>query len=630
MAGIREDLLNYYERELTYIRQMGAEWAKKYPKLAGRLLLEPERCEDPHVERLLEGFALLAARVHLKIDDDFPEISSALLECLFPHLIRPVPSMTVVELQLDPEQGKLSTGLHVPAQSLLQSNRLNGTACKFRTAYDTTIWPLQVMSANFRSSEGLFQPAGTGTANAALILQLECLPDVLIRALQFDRLRFYLAGESNVANGLYELMFNNCIAITARDPEIQGAKPIILFDSSLGSPSPLRQVGFAANEGLLPYSGRSFLGFRLLQEYFTFPEKFFFADLTGLDALRAAGVGRKAEITFLFSRFERPERHQMLELGVSQDTVKLGCVPAVNLFPQTSEPIRADGSKFEYLVIPDLKRQNAIEVYSIDEVVAQDARTRALVYYSPFYALRYDGIGEEKTTFWHAVRKPSELYDDVPTEVSIALVDRSGFPVRADRTAITVKCTCTNGNLPSKLPIAMQSESQRERSEGDFRLEGIPAVKRAFALLRPTLTHRPPLGKATLWQLVSHLSLNYLSLVEEGKEALQEILRLYNFSDSIHLRNQINSVTAIRSKRHYALVTSSDGSAHFARGTRVEIDFDEEQFAGGGVFLFCNVLERFFAHYVSLNSFSQLTASTRQRKEVIREWQPRSGNLILM
>jgi type VI secretion system protein ImpG len=630
VAGIREDLLNYYERELTYIRQMGVEWAKKYPKLAGRLLLEPDRCEDPHVERLLEGFALLAARVHLKIDDDFPEISSALLECLFPHLIRPVPSMTVVELQLDPEQGKLSTGLHIPEQSLLQSNRLNGTACKFRTAYDTTIWPLQVKAATFRSSDGLFQPSGIGTATAALTLQIECLPDVVVRALELDKLRFYLAGDNNVANGLYELLFNNCIAITARDTEAPGAKPIVLFDSSLGSPSPLRQVGFAENEGVLPYSGRSFLGFRLLQEYFTFPEKFFFADLTNLEMLRDAGFGSKCEITFLFSRFERPERHQMLELGVSQETVKLGCVPAINLFPQTAEPIRADGSKFEYPIVPDLHRQSTTEIYSIEDVTAQDTRTRSLVRYHPFYALRYDRAAREKTTFWHAVRRASELYDDVPTGVFLALVDRSGIPVQPDSSAITVKCTCTNGNLPSKLPIAMQSESQRDRSDGDFRLEGFPAVKKVFALRRPTVTYRPPLGKASLWQLISHLSLNYLSLVEQGKDALQELLRLYNFSDSIHLRNQINSITGISSRRHYALVTSADGTANFARGTRVEIDFDEEQFAGGGVFLFCNVLERFFAHYVSLNSFSQLTASTRQRKEVIREWQPRSGNLILM
>ena len=631
MAGIREDLLNYYERELTYIRQMGAEWGRKYPKLAGRLLMEPDRCEDPHVERLLEGFALLAARVHLKINDDFPEISSALLECLFPHYIRPVPSMTVVECQLDPEQGKLSTGLRVPGGSALQSNRLNGIACKFRTAYDSTIWPVQVKAASFRSSEGMFQPAGTRTATAALNVHLECMPDVFFHKLELNSLRCYLAGESNVVGSLYELLFNNCIAITARDPEKPNSKPVVLFDSSLGSLSPLRQVGFGENEGVLPYAGRSFLGFRLLQEYFTFPEKFYFFDLQSLDLLRAEGFGAKCELAFLFSRFERPERHQMLELGVSQNTLKLGCTPAINVFSQTAEPIRADGSKFEYQVIADLHRQSTTEIYSIDEVTAQDARTRNLVEYKPFYALRHGAEESGGTKYWHGVRKGSELHEDAPTEMYLSLVDLSGEPVRLDASAITVRCTCTNGSLPSKLPIAAQNDSQRESSgAGDFNLEGFSAVKKVFALRRPTPTYRPPLGKATLWQLISHLSLNYLSLVDQGKEALQELLRLYNFADSLYLRNQINSITDIHSRRHYALVTSDEGGASFARGTRVEIEFDEVQFAGEGVFLFCAVLERFLGHYVSMNSFSQLTASSKQRKEAIREWPPRSGNQILM
>jgi len=631
VAGIREDLLNYYERELTYIRQMGAEWARKYPKLAGRLLMEPDRCEDPHVERLLEGFALLAARVHLKINDDFPEISSALLECLFPHYVRPVPSMTVVEFQLDPEQGKLSTGLRIPAGSSLQSGRFNGTACKFRTAYDSHIWPLQVKAAAFRSGEGMFQPSSTATATTALRVKLECLPDVVLRNLELESLRFYLSGESNVVGSLYELLFNNCIAITAQDTEKPATKPIVLFDSSLGGASPLRAVGFGEDEGVLPYSGRSFLGFRLLQEYFTFPEKFYFVDLHSLNLLRAHGFGSGCELTFLFSRFERPERHQMLELGVSQNTVKLGCTPAINLFSQTAEPIRANGSKFEYPVIADLRRQSTMEIYSIDDVTAQDARTRSLVQFWPFYALRHELAHTDATKFWHAVRRGSELHEDASTELFLSVVDLAGQPSPLDATAITVKCTCTNGNLPSKLPIAAQNESQRERSEGgDFSLEGYSAVKNVFALRRPTPTYRPPLGKASLWQLISHLSLNYLSLVENGKDGLQEILRLYNFSDSLHLRNQINSITSIRSRRHYALVTSNEGGASFARGTHVEMDFDEVQFAGEGVFLFCSVLEHFLGHYVSVNSFSQLTASSKQRKEAIREWRPRSGNQILM
>lgn len=631
MAGIREDLLNYYERELTYIRQMGAEWARKYPKLAGRLLMESDRCEDPHVERLLEGFALLAARVHLKINDDFPEISSALLEYLFPHYIRPVPSMTVVECQLDPEQGKLSTGLRIPAGSTLQSNRLNGISCKFRTAYDSTIWPLQVKTVNFRSSEGTFQPAGTGTATAALKLELQCLPDIFFHKLELNSLRVYLSGESNIVGSLYELLFNNCIAITACDPEKPNSKPITLFDSSFGNPSPLRHVGFGENEGVLPYSGRSFLGFRLLQEYFTFPEKFYFFDLQSLNNLREQNFGSKCELTFLFSRFERPERHQMLELGVSQSTLKLGCTPVVNLFSQVAEPIRADESKFEYQVMADLHRHSTTEIYSIDEVTGQDARTRSLIEFRPFYALRHGIQGNDAAKYWHAIRKASELHEDVPSEMYLSFVDLSGEPLHLDSAAITVKCTCTNGSLPSKLPIAARNGSQTESSgAGDFTLDGFSAVRRVLALRRPTPTYRPPLGKSTLWQLISHLSLNYLSLVDQGKEGLQEILRLYNFSDSLHLRNQINSITDIQSRRHYALVTSDEGGASFARGTHVQVEFDEIQFAGEGIFLFCAVLERFLGHYVSMNSFSQLAASSRQRKEAIREWLPRSGNQILM
>ena len=457
------------------------------------------------------------------------------------------------------------------------------------------------------------------------------MPDVFFHKLELNSLRCYLAGESNVVGSLYELLFNNCIAITARDPEKPNSKPVVLFDSSLGSLSPLRQVGFGENEGVLPYAGRSFLGFRLLQEYFTFPEKFYFFDLQSLDLLRAEGFGAKCEVAFLFSRFERPERHQMLELGVSQNTLKLGCTPAINVFSQTAEPIRADGSKFEYQVIADLHRQSTTEIYSIDEVTAQDARTRNLVEYKPFYALRHGAEESGGTKYWHGVRKGSELHEDAPTEMYLSLVDLSGEPVRLDASAITVRCTCTNGSLPSKLPIAAQNDSQRESSgAGDFNLEGFSAVKKVFALRRPTPTYRPPLGKATLWQLISHLSLNYLSLVDQGKEALQELLRLYNFADSLYLRNQINSITDIHSRRHYALVTSDEGGASFARGTRVEIEFDEVQFAGEGVFLFCAVLERFLGHYVSMNSFSQLTASSKQRKEAIREWPPRSGNQILM
>lgn len=623
MPTLREELLNYYERELTYIRQMGAEFGQKYPRLAGRLLLESDRCEDPHVERLLEGFALLAARIHLKLNDDFPQISSALLEVLFPHYTRPVPSMSVVEFQLDPEQGKLSTGLTIPRGSMLQSNRINGIQCKFHTAYDATVWPLEVTDAAWGSAEEAGSALGRKAA-ATLKLSLQCFPDVAFQALELRTLRFYVAGESNLVNALYELLFNNCIAITVRDPDRKGGGGAISL-----SPSLLKPVGFAADEGILPYTRRSFLGYRLLQEYFTFPEKFFFVDLHGLESLAAAGFGPKAEILFFFSRYERPERHQILELGVSAKTLRLGCAPIVNLFPQMAEPINVDQTKYEYTVVPDVRRQTTTEVFSIDEVTGQNPRTRHVVEYHPFYSFRHASSQQGNPAFWHIMRTSSELADDLPTRVVLSFVDLTGSHIDLDADIISVRCTCTNGNLASQLPIGNES--------GDFYLEGLSAVRKVLALRRPTPTIRPPLGKATLWNLISHLSLNYLSLAEEGsegrkdegRESLQELLRLYNFTDQPHLRNQISAINGVRSQRRFSLVSSEDGVS-LARGTRVELDLNEDLFAGGGIFLFASVLERFFGLYASMNSFSQLVVSTPQRKEVVREWPTRAGSSILM
>jgi len=620
---VREELLNYYERELTYIRQMGAEFAQKYPKLAGRLLLEPDRCEDPHVERLLEGFALLAARIHLKLNDDFPQISAALLEVLFPHYTRPVPSMSVVEFQLDPEQGKLSTGLAIPQGSVLQSNRMNGIQCRFRTAYDATVWPIEVSEAAWRSAEETGTAWARG-ATATLKLSLQCFPDVVFKALELRVLRFYLAGESNLINALYELLFNNCIAITVRDPDRKGAGGAISL-----SPSLLKPVGFAADEGVLPYSRRSFLGYRLLQEYFTFPEKFFFIDLHGLESLAAAGFGPRAEILFTISRYERPERHQILELGVSAKTLRLGCAPIVNLFPQLAEPINVDQTKYEYTVVPDVRRQTTTEVFSVDEVTGQNPRTRQFVQYHPFYSFRHASSQSDNPAFWHVMRTSSDLTDDLPTQVVLSFVDLAGAHVDLDADIISVRCTCTNGSLPSQLPVGSEN--------GDFYLEGLSAIRKVVGLRRPTQTIRPPLGKATMWNLISQLSLNYLSLVEEGsgehreegRESLQELLRLYNFTDQPHLRNQISSINKVKSRRQFSLVSSEEGVS-LARGTRVEMDLNEDLFAGGGVFLFASVLERFFGLYASMNSFSQLVVSTQQRKELVREWPARAGSSILM
>jgi type VI secretion system protein ImpG len=243
------------------------------------------------------------------------------------------------------------------------------------------------------------------------------------------------------------------------------------------------------------------------------------------------------------------------------------------------------------------------------------------VRYEPFYSFRHGMTRSREAAFWRAARRPSGRRDDEGTEVHISLVDLSSRPVRPNVEALTVRTICSNRDLPSRLPFGNEA--------GDFELDGPLPVKRIVALLKPTDTLRPPVGKDTLWRLVSQLSLNYLSLVEEGREALQEILRLYNFTGSTYSEKQIEGITALSSRRHFARVVSEDGVS-FARGAQVDMEFDEEQFVGGGAYLFAAVLERFLGLYVSMNSFSQLRARTRQRKEILRQWPPRAGQKILL
>jgi type VI secretion system protein ImpG len=613
---VRDELLLYYERELTFLRQMGVEFADKYPKIASRLSLEPDKCEDPHVERLLEAFAFLAARVHLKIDDEFPEITEALLSIIYPHFIRPVPSMTIADFRVNPEQGQIGGGLKIPRGSVLSSRPVGGVPCKFRTCYDTYVWPLSVVAAEWKTPDRLQPAIKAPEAAAALRVELKCWPDITFEKLHPDPLRFFLNGESGLIHTLYELLCSRCTQILLRDPTPGSrVRPVAL------RPEALRPVGFAEDEGMLPYPRRSFTGYRLLHEYFTFPDKFFFLDLTGLEAALAGGFKDRAELIFLIAPFELADRRQALELGVTQKTFQTSCAPAVNLFEQTAEPILLTQRRFDYPIVPDIRRPNATEIFSVEEVVSVRPDSQEPVRFEPFYSFRHGLAGSRGQVFWMASRRASGRRDDDGTEMFLSLVDLDQRPVAPDVDSLTVRLTSTNRDLPSRLPFGAES--------GDFELESGAPVHSIMALRKPTPALRPPTGKSSLWRLVSHLSLNYLSLVSEGREAFQEILKLYNFTNSSYSVKQIEGIADLKSRPQFARIVSENGIT-FARGTRVEMELDEENFVGGGAYLFASVIEHFLGLYVSLASFSQLSVSTRQRKEVLKLWPPRAGSRILL
>jgi type VI secretion system protein ImpG len=615
---MREELLEYYERELTYLRQMGGEFARKYPRVAGRLLLDEDNCADPHVERLLEGFAFMAARVHRRIDDDLPELSESLLNIIHPGYLRPLPSMTVVECLPDPAQGKKTAGVTIPRGAAIVSKAtVDGMPCRYRSGYDVDLWPFGVVEAEWRQPERLQVPARSSSgmqAVAAARLRLRCAQDVVFEGLPLAKLRFHLSGDASVVYPLYEMIAANCIEVQLRDPK--NAERVISI-----SPEHIRMVGFAADENLLPYDRRSMDGHRLLQEYFALPEKFHFFDLSGLEPLAEAGFGEEAEIVFLFSRFERPDRQQVLELGVNARSFRLGCTPVINLFRQTAEPILLSQTRHEYTIVPENRHAAMMEIFSIEEVIAANPKLRQSVTLEPVHAYRHQMRDRKDLAFWTATRHINELGEREPSTMTISVVDVTGGIKDPEADVLTVRCECTNFNLPSRFTFGS--------AEGDFEVVGHAAARKVTALRRPTPSYDPPHGKGQIWRLISQLSLNYLSLTEEGRGALQEILRLHDFTGSVHLENQIGAILKMKLSPHFALVESDYGLVP-ARGTRVEMELDEQQFAGGGAYLFAAVIERFLAGYASINSFSQLTVRTTQRKEVLQAWPPRAGTQVLL
>ena len=606
------DLLQYYERELTYLRKLGGEFAQRYPKVAARLQLEANKTEDPHVERLLEGFAFLAARVHRRLDDDFPEISEGLLEMLHPQLVRPVPSMCIVDMPLEPAQGRLPNGFRIKRGSVLHSRPVQGVPCIFRTAYDTTVWPFRVSGAEWTSIDRAAPGVRIRDGVGAIRIEIQAYEGMKLHDLTIDSLRLHLAGDSSVTDTLYELLLNNSAQVVMRNPDRPSQAPVLL------GPGCIKPIGFEPDDLLLPYPTRAFAGFSLLLELFTFPEKFHFVEVSGFGAaLRSLGVTSKVELSVLLSPFERTDRRQALELGISANSFRPAAVPAVNLFEETAEPILLTERAYEHLVVADARRRLEVEVWSIDSVKLVEHGAGAVRNVAPLYSQKHGSKTSDNQLFWQATRRVSEWRTDRGTELHVAFMDLSGEPRVPDVDVASLKVTCFNGELPSRLPFGVDER-------GDFDLIGGGPIPNIRCVITPTKSVQPALGSTLLWRMISSLSLNHLSLADGTPDALQELLRLHNVSNALSADQRIDGLVGVRGTPSFARVSSEHGIA-FARGRRINLEFDEEKYPGGGMYLFASVLERFLALYTSMNSFTQVTVNSRQRRKQVTEWPPRAG-----
>jgi type VI secretion system protein ImpG len=616
-------ILEYYNRELQFMREMGAEFAQAYPRIAARLGLEGLECADPYVERLLEGFAFLAARVQLKLDARHPDFTQHLLEIVYPHFLCPVPSCAVVEFAPDMKEGSLLAGQAIPRGASLRTPLAKGdrTSCEFRTAHDVTLWPLTVIEAKYLSGSGALATQGIqtdGRARTAIRLRLKAAPGVNINVLPLDSLMFFLKATADITHRLYEQVVADCVGFYVRSTR-KGA-PVHFRPAAS-----VRQVGLDDTEALLPVTRRSFQGYRLLQEYFVFPERLLFFALDDLRGAIQACEGDEVEIYLAMSRVQPG-----LENALDASHFRLFCTPAVNLFARAADRIHVDSFDTEHHLLADRNRPMDFEIFSIEKLQAVGMGGETTAEVLPFYSTDHRTDPRAPALYYTLQRRPRMLSARqqqngartgyVGTECFISLVDSAQRQVTGEIRQIDAQVWCSNRDLPIQLAMG--------QGRTDFLIEGGVPVESVRCIAGPSYPRVSPAFGDTAWKLISHLSLNYLSLVDgsaqAGAQMLRDMLVLYADPNDSAAARQIEGV---RSVSYQPVVRRMPiaGPISYGRGLEITLTLDDAAFEGTGIVSLGGVLDRFFARYVSINSFAQTRIQSAARGD-IKTWPVRTGS----
>jgi len=605
-----ESLLPFYNRELDALRGLARDFAEANPKVAGRLRLTGDVVDDPHVERLLEGVAFLSARAQQRLDDEFPEISDALLGVLYPHYLAPVPSAAIVQFTCKPD---LRVPVTIPPGTMLDTDPVRGDPVRFRTAYSNTLWPVEIESIRLTGLP-LAAPVNLAAQGACSSLRVVlCLtdPEATFAELEMDDLRCFLRGPMEQSLLLHELICAHTVGIAlARGPNDD--RPTLLPVNSV------EPVGFAPEQALYPWSARSFSGFRLLTEYFALPEKFLFVDLKGLGARTMVHASNRLELFLYFDR-ALPD----LERRLQPDCLALGCTPVVNLFPRQCEPIRLDHTRTEYPIVPDYRRPKALEVWNVERVreIADDGSARP---WRPFYRHPATAVSDDPGAgFYTLVRRESAAAIG-GTDLLLAPFDPALAVDRPADKVLSVDALCTNRDLPSQLPFGGDQPRLQPT-------DGLSSVARIQCLTAPTPAWRPSLREQRSWRLISHISLGHLSVVggPGALENLRDMLRLYDVRNSADTRATIASILGVDSRAATARVPGARLGS-FCRGLDVTLAFEPRAWEAGGSFLLASVLARFFALHATVNSFVRTAAVLHGRAETVARFAPRAGARVLL
>lgn len=613
-----DELFTKYERELVTLRSLCREYAQRYPKVAAQLQLDGETCNDPHVERLIQGVALLSARVAKRLDDAYPEFTESLLNLLLPHYLRPFPSCAIVRVQgsANDDAGAIP---ELPRGTLLESAPQGGVPCTFRTAYDVRPSPAVLLQASFdtavcapiatRLPEGVtatltfkFTSARTG----------EPFPTTNASAM-----RLYVDGDASLCAALRDTLFiHTCAAFVQLDDYGPWERLPAL---------PVTPAGFADDDALIAIEARTHTAYRQLTEYFAFPEKFNFFDIDLPALLRRVPMGCTHFSLRLAVADIAPESDKARMLAsLSKLQLLPGCTPVVNLFQQPAVPITYNQLSSDYPLLAHGSHPQAYEVYSVDRVhmVRQSGTDKVVTQFRPFYSLRH---GEEsamgKGHYWMMRHDETVAVCSPGHEKTITLVNAQCEPLEIERNFLSIDLHCTNRDLPCSLKIGAP--------DGDLFIPGAGKSSVIHLLRRPSRTVRLANTSGMHWRLISHLALNHHSLALEGAQGLREMLALYDFAPSSVSRRQIGGIHALEQSDSTTWMRHKRGSS-LVHGTEIRLTLDEQAYAGAGLHLFAQVLEQFFALYVQLNSFIELVILSQQSGKELFRCKPRSGRMALV
>lgn len=575
----------YYQSELTYLRELGREFGRAYPAVAGML---SERGGDPDVERLLEGFAFLTARIRERLDDDVPEIIHTLSDLLLPHFLRTLPATTIVEFT--PVAGALRTRQRIARDTELASATVEGTSCRFRTTADVDLLPVAVTDVVLDTAQPSFP---------AIRVQFQTHEAGRAAVFHPDGVRLFLHADQAVSSAVFLWLQHHLRSVTVRgmsNPRERGVE--------LGRAS-VQPVGFDPKCALLPWPPLAPPGYRLLQEYFTLPAKFLFFDVRGLDAAASRSEDR-FELVF---QFERPPA---LPARIGKDLVKLHCAPAINLFRSDADPIKVDPLQHEYLVRASEIDPRHMEVYSIDRITGLQAGRTDRREYKPFYDYLHAMAPEDFPAFYKLRRATSPLDDGIDSWLS--LHTPRDVAAQSVEETLSMDITCTNRGLASQLRV------------GDVNVPapGSPPFARFKNITPVTVPVRPPFGQALHWRLVSHMALNYRALAD--LESLRAILDIYNFQAAVDRqaaranRLRIEGIRAVRTRPIERLARGVP-----VRGIGVHVELDESSFSGDGdLYLFASVMDEVLAAHAGVNTFSELSVKCHP-SQTEYSWRPKSG-----